>query len=241
MLAISSWGRPTFSRWATMQHLVCSTHPNTSRKESWEHGWGLQNMYRRSWVMFATNFLHLALKILTFQCLKKPRACLHVVSEVFIWFCKCLMKPLLAAAFFLLRQPFGRETKLQSIALSMHFFVHVLIISDTDHNLQKAGGSSGFQCFSLIFFKWPSIFYITEFSTASITVQSTHFPAKSILRCEVPAGLWGCFCSSPQSVWGILCFKSSSFSKPFKWCQSTTVFLVWTKKGLGVCVWRDMR
>lgn len=121
------------------------------------------------------------------------------------------------------------------------FFAHVLIISDTDHNLQKAGGSSGFQCFSLIFFKWPSIFYITEFSTASITVQSTHFPAKSILRCEVPAGLWGCFCSSPQSVWGILCFKSSSFSKPFKWCQSTTVFLVWTKKGLGVCVWRDMR
>lgn len=121
MLAISSWGRPTFSRWATMQHLVCSTHPNTSRKGSWEHGWGLQNMYRRSWVMFATNFLHLALKILTFQCLKKPRACLHVVSEVFICFCKCLMKPLLAAAFFLLRQPFGRETKLQSIALSMHF------------------------------------------------------------------------------------------------------------------------
>lgn len=96
-------------------------------------------------------------------------------------------------------------------------------------------------CFSLIFFKWPSIFYITEFSIASITVQSTHFPAKSILRCEVPAGLCGCFSSSPQSAWGILCFKSSSFSKPFKLCQSTTVFLVWTKKGLGVCVWRDVR
>lgn len=142
---------------------------------------------------------------------------------------------------FALGQPFWRERTLQSMALPMHFVSEALLGQILIIIWTKLEALWFSVCFSLIFFKWPSIFYITQFSIASITVQSTHFPAKSILCCEVPAGLCGCFCSSPQTAWGILCFKSSSFSKPFKLCQSMTVFLVWTKKGLGLCVWRDTR
>lgn len=163
------------------------------------------------------------------------------VRGVFIQLCWCLMTSNAAISFCTGAALLKRKDTVE------HGFIHVLCLwgltgPDTDHNLNKPGGSHGFQCvFSLIFFKWPSIFYITQFSTASITVQSTHFPAKSILCCEVPAGLCGCFCSSPLPALGILCFKSSSFSKPFKLCQSMTVFLAWTKKGLGLCVWRDTR
>lgn len=139
---------------------------------------------------------------------------------------------------FALGQPFWRDRTLQSMALSMPLVSEAWYWSQFEQSWMLSWLSV---CFSLIFFKWPSIFNIAQFSTASITVQSTHFPAKSILCCEVPAGLCGCFCSSPQPAWGILCFKSSSFSKPFKLCQSMTVFLVWTKKGLGLCVWRDTR
>lgn len=142
---------------------------------------------------------------------------------------------------FALGQPFWRERTLQSMALPLHFVSEALLGQILIIIWTKLEALWFSVCFSLIFFKWPSIFYITQFSIASITVQSTHFPAKSILCCEVPAGLCGCFCSSPQTTWGILCFKSSSFSKPFKLCQSMTVFLVWTKKGLGLCVWRDTR
>lgn len=129
--------------------------------------------------------LHLALVILTF-----------------LWPKKALMKSFIAIAFFTC----GRDQTAMHGFINT-IFVSILTLSDTDSNLQKAG--SGFQSFFLISFKWPSIFYVSEFSTASITIQSTHFPTKSVLFCEVPTGLCSCFCSSPQSAWGILCFKSS--------------------------------
>lgn len=124
-------------------HTICSS---PGRKGSWEHIWGLSpcpEEARGCWMFICSLSGTSNISVSVYEHPMCMSLC--CVRGVFIQLCCCLMTLIAATVFCTGAALLKRKDTAE------HGFIHALCLwgltgPDTDHNLNKAGGSPGFQC-----------------------------------------------------------------------------------------------